>query len=235
MQIQGGTLQYEVVKVHPHDPSAFTQGLVFHRGFLYEGTGLYGGSSLRKVDLTSGVVLEIKELSREFFGEGITILQGQVFQLTWRENKGFVYDLENFHKLKSFTYKSEGWGLTTDGEYLIMSDGSAYLTYLDPRTFQQVKRVLVLEESKPVSRLNELEFIQGKIYANVWLTSIIVVIDPDTGQVVDKLDLANLVEQEALNNPNSDVLNGIAYDPESDRLWVTGKLWSYIYEIRLID
>lgn len=234
VQIDGETIDYEILNVYPHDTRAFTQGLVFYGDFLYEGTGLYGSSSVRKIDLASGIVLENRDLEAEFFGEGITIFQGKLIQLTWREKRGFVYDLESFEKLHSFIYKSEGWGLTTDGKHLIMSDGSSYLTYLDPNSFKPLRKIQVFDRVGPVKYLNELEFVHGQIYANVWLTNTIVIINPLTGEVLGKLDLEELTRAEKELNPQVDVLNGIAHDPINDRLFVTGKLWSNVYELKLI-
>ena len=227
---------FAVVKRYPHDPQAFTQGLVFHDGSLYEGTGLYDRSSLRKVRLEDGVVLDQVLLEQEYFGEGITILGDHIVQLTWRENKGFVYDLETLEKTETFDYAGEGWGLTTDGTYLIMSDGSHVLTYLDSETFQPVRHLEVRGEAGPVRNLNELEYIpgdKGEIFANVWFDDRICRIDPETGTVLGWIDLRDLCEEERALRGGEDVLNGIAYDAANDRLFVTGKLWRNVYEIEL--
>ena len=233
--VKGETIySYEIVSTYSHDPTAFTQGLVFYDGFLYEGTGLYGESSLRKVRIEDGVVLKLVELDEEYFGEGITILGDRLFQLTWREGCGFVYDLATFEQVVDFTYETEGWGLTTDGKHLIMSDGSEVITYLDPTSYQPVKKIKVFDQDGPVKRLNELEYINGEIYANVWFTNWILQIDPQTGKVIGRIDLSELHHLEMELNPKVDVLNGIAYDLENNRLFVTGKLWSHIYEIELI-
>lgn len=223
---------YDVVDVYPHDAGAFTQGLVFDDGVFYEGTGLYGQSSLRRVELESGKVLQFYNLSDEFFGEGVTVFGDRIIQLTWRSNKGFVYDKYSFVLLQDFSYSTEGWGITHDGSRLIMSDGSANLYFLDPVSFERVGQVEVRDvEAGPVARLNELEYIQGYVYANIWYEERIAVIDPGSGQVVQWIDLAGLRD---LVSPGADVLNGIAYDAEGDRLFVTGKRWSKLFEIELI-
>ncbi len=219
---------YTVVQTYPHDPNAFTQGLVYTDGVLYEGTGLYGGSSLRKVDLETGTVLQIHTLSPEYFGEGIAVYSDTVVQLTWREHVAFVYDRGTFSETGRFTYTTQGWGLTHDGERLIMSDGSATLFFRDPQTFSETGRVQVYDEFGPVTRLNELEYIDGEVYANVWLTDRIARIDPQTGRVTAWIDLAGL------RPPGTDVLNGIAYDSLNDRLFVTGKWWPNLFQIELV-
>ncbi|MEM3356372.1 MAG: glutaminyl-peptide cyclotransferase [Candidatus Bathyarchaeia archaeon] len=224
---------YEVVKVYPHDPNAFTQGLVIEHGVLYEGTGLWGCSTLRRVDLETGTILQMRSLPDEFFGEGITIFGDEIIQLTWQNQIGFVYDKQTFQLLRNFSYPTEGWGITHDGNRLIMSDGTANLYFLDPETFQRIGQVEVRDGNVPVARLNELEFVKGDVYANVWGEEKIAIINPQTGQVKGWIDLTGIYTQ-ASQNPNS-VLNGIAYDVESDRLFVTGKLWSYLFEIKLIE
>ena len=222
---------YEVIQTFSHDPNAFTQGLVIEEGDLYEGTGLYGSSTLRRVDLETGIVLQTHMLSDVFFGEGITVFEERIIQLTWKSHKGFVYDIHSFDLLEEFSYPTEGWGITTDGTYLIMSDGSANLYFLDPTTFEIVKQVEV-RDNEPVTKLNELEYIKGEIYANVWLTNRIAIIDPESGQVTGWIDLAGIYTPENTNSNN--VLNGIAYDEQQDRLFVTGKRWSKLFQIRLI-
>lgn len=223
---------YRVINAYPHDPNAFTQGLIYAEDFLYEGTGLYDGrSSLRKVDLESGKILQIHHLAGRYFGEGITLWKDKLIQLTWREHKGFVYDKESFQLLREFDYPTEGWGITHDGKRLIMSDGTAILRFLDPDTFQEIGQIEVKDQGAPVARLNELEYIQGEIYANVWLTDRIAVISPQTGQVLRWIDLRGLLSDEDRSQP-VDVLNGIAYDAPRDRLFVTGKLWPKLFEIR---
>ena len=226
-------MTYEVVNTYPHDPAAFTQGLVYHEGYLYESTGLYGQSSLRKVALETGVVLQQADLPPNYFGEGLALWEDTLLQITWLEETGFIYDLEDFSLLGQFTYPTEGWGLTHDGERLIMSDGSHRLYFLDPGTFEITGQVEVTDQGEPVERINELEHIQGEVYANIWLTDEIVRIDPGTGEVLGWIDLAGILP-EALRAPDTDVLNGIAYDPAGDRLFVTGKNWPVLYEIRLV-
>jgi glutamine cyclotransferase len=225
---------YEIVKVYPHDQNAFTEGLVIEEGVLYESTGLYGNSNstLRRVDLETGNVLQSYTLPDEFFGEGITIFGDRIIQLTWQSHKGFVYDKHSFALLQEFSYPTEGWGITNDGTQLIMSDGTANLYFLDPETFQKVGQVEVRDGNASVTNLNELEYINGEVYANVWLTNKIAIINPQTGQVTAWIDLTGIYTQEN-NDPNS-VLNGIAYDAEGDRLFVTGKMWSQLFEIKLI-
>ncbi len=222
---------YEVINEYPHDSNAFTQGLVFETGVLFEGTGLHGRSSLRRVELETGAVVQILDLPSEYFGEGITVYRDEIVQLTWQSHVGFVYDKETFEQLSEFHYPSEGWGITYDGEYLIMSDGTATLHFLDPQTFEEISTIQVYDDAGLVTRLNELEYIQGKVYANVWCTDCVAMISPQTGQVVGWIDLAGLLSPEEA--AGADVLNGIAYDAENDRLFVTGKLWPKLFEIEL--
>ena len=224
---------YEIVNVYPHDPAAFTQGLLFDEGQLYESTGLYGGSSIRRVDLTTGAVLSMTTIPAEYFGEGISIVNDTLYQLTWQEQTGFVYDKKSFALEGRFTYPTEGWGMTFDGEHLIMSDGTARLYFWDPATLATVGTVDVYDDKGPVVRLNELEFIQGEIFANIWQTDLIARIDPATGAVVGWIDLTGLLPA-ADRTPTTDVLNGIAYLPAGDRLFVTGKNWPKLFEIRLV-
>jgi uncharacterized repeat protein (TIGR01451 family) len=226
------TYTYTIVNAYPHDPDAFTQGLVFEDGVLYEGTGLWGRSTLRKVTLETGEVIQSYDLPSEFFGEGITIYGDEIIQLTWRSHTGFVYERDSFDLLQEFTYPTEGWGITHDGERLIMSDGTSTLYFWDPETFEQVGQVGVYDENGPVRRLNELEYVQGKVFANVWQTDRIAIIAPQTGQVVGWIDLKGLLDPGSVSQP-VDVLNGIAYDAETDRLFVTGKLWPTLFEIDL--
>jgi len=223
---------YEVVKVYPHDQSAFTEGLVIEKGVLYESTGLYGNSTLRRVDLETGNVLQSYALPAELFGEGITVFGDRIIQLTWQDQKGFVYDKHSFDLLREFSYSTEGWGITNDGSQLIMSDGTANLYFLDPETFQKVGQVEVRDGNASVTNLNELEYINGEVYANIWLTDKIAIINPQTGQVNGWIDLTGIYNQ-ANRDPNS-VLNGIAYDAEGDRLFVTGKMWSQLFQIKVI-
>jgi len=222
---------FNVVNIYPHDANAFTQGLVFNNGYLYEGTGLNGNSSLRRVDLETGEVLQLFDLADQYFGEGIAIVDDKVIQLTWISHKGFVYDKQSFALLEEFSYATEGWGITYDGARLIMSDGTSTLYFLNPETFEVIGQVSV-HDLDPVVHLNELEYVNGKIYANVWLEEKIAIINPQSGQVEAWIDLGGLQTQ-ASQDPNS-VLNGIAYDAEEDRLFVTGKLWSQLYEIKLV-
>jgi glutamine cyclotransferase len=225
---------YNVVNTYPHDRNAFTQGLVFEDGVLYEGTGGFGNSTLRRVELETGDILQIRELSAQFFGEGITIYKDKIIQLTWKSNIGFVYDKNSFELLQEFNYSTEGWGITNDGTRLIMSDGTSTLHFLDPQTFEEIGQLGVFDNDGPVNRLNELEYVQGEIYANVWQTDRIARIAPKTGQVVGWIELGGILTTEDLSEP-VDVLNGIAYDAEADRLFVTGKLWPKLFEIELIS
>jgi glutamine cyclotransferase len=224
---------YEVVNAYPHDPGAWTEGLVYEDGVLYEGTGEMGQSSLRKVELETGKVLQEVDLSAQYYGEGITIYNQEIIQLTWQQHVGFVYDKESFTLLRKFNYPTEGWGITYDGERLIMSDGTSTLHFLDPETLQETGSVQVTDDSGPVVNLNELEYVNGEIYANVWLTDRIAIIEPQTGRVVGWIDLTGLLSTEDLSQP-ANVLNGIAYDAQHDRLFVTGKLWPKLFEIRLV-
>jgi glutamine cyclotransferase len=220
---------YRIVNTYPHDPYAYTQGLIYEDGFLYESTGLNRRSSLRKVALNTGSVLKQIQLAGHYFAEGITIIDNRIFQLTWRSNVGFVYDKNSFLQIDEFYYATAGWGIATDGTYLIMSDGSSNLYFLDPDTYAIIRQLEVREQNGPVSGLNELEFIKGEIFANVYPTDRIVRIDASTGGVTGWIDLAGLMHQKGV-----DVLNGIAYDCERDRLFVTGKLWPQLFEIELI-
>ena len=223
---------YKVVNTYPHDRSAFTEGLVFKDGVLYEGTGLQGYSSLRRVKLETGEILQIRELPPQFFGEGVTIYGNKIIQLTWQSHTGFVYDKYSFKLLQEFNYPVEGWGITHDGEHLIMSDGTETLHFLDPETFEEVSQIEVSANDIPVTRINELEYIQGEIYANIWQTERIARIDPLTGQVIGWIDLKGILSPED-HSEKVDVLNGIAYDAKNDRLFVTGKFWPKLFEIKL--
>jgi len=225
---------YRIVRTWPHDPQAFTQGLDCEDGILYEGTGLYGQSSLTKRNLKTGKLLKRELLPRRYFGEGITVFGEKVIQLTWQSQTGFVYDKTTFRLLNEFKYKGEGWGLTHDGKHLIMSNGSTTLRFLDPNTFAETRRVTVRDDTGPVELLNELEFIDGRIFANVLGSDSIAIIDPNSGRVMDYLDLTNLWPLS--QRPSAEhVLNGIAYLPESGHLLVTGKLWPKVYEIELTE
>jgi glutamine cyclotransferase len=223
----------EVVAVYPHDPGAWTQGLVYVEDEFYEGTGLWGGSSLRRVDPQTGIASKLVRLPSELFGEGITVLDDRVFQLTWKAGRAFMYDLHTFDVLKEFAYDTEGWGLTHDGTELIMSDGSATLYYRDPQTFEVTGRISVHDENGPVAMLNELEFVEGTIFANVWLTDRIAMIDPETGVVKGWVDAQGLLEPSDVDK-GADVLNGIAYDASQGLLFLTGKLWPKIFAVRLV-
>jgi len=225
---------YNIVNTYPHDPDAFTQGLVFKDGFLYEGTGRLERSTLRRVELETGAILQIRELPDQFFGEGITIYGNEIIQLTWQSNVGFVYDKNSFELLQQFDYSTEGWGITHDGTRLIMSDGTSTLHFLDPQTFDEIGHLEVFDNDGPITRFNELEYVQGEIYANVWQTDRIARIAPETGRVVGWVELEGLLSTEDCTEP-VDVLNGIAYDAEADRLFVTGKLWPKLFEIELIS
>jgi glutamine cyclotransferase len=224
---------FKVVRSFPHDSNAFTQGLAYRDGFLYEGTGLQGKSSLRKVQLETGAVVQHIDLASEFFGEGITLLKNEVVQLTWQSQTGFVYSLNDFHLLRRFYYKGEGWGLTTDGHDLFMSDGTPEIRVLDPDTLAEKRHFTVHDGSTRVKELNELEFVDGEIFANVWQTDRIVRISPRTGEVVGWIDLKGLLSPVYRLQPGA-VLNGIAYDAEHKRLFVTGKLWPHIFEIQIV-
>jgi glutamine cyclotransferase len=223
---------YRIVHAYPHDAGAFTQGLEYVDGFLYEGTGINGRSSIRKVKLETGDVVQQRAVGREHFGEGITIWNDDLFELTWQSQIALVYERRTFRPLRTFSYAGEGWGLTHDATDLIMSDGTSALRFLDPMTFRERRRVNVTDASVPVKYLNELEFVKGEIYANVWTTDFIARIDPATGRVNGWVDLRGLLP--AREQVGDAVLNGIAYDAAGDRLFVTGKLWPRLFEIALV-
>jgi len=223
--------EVEVVHAYPHDPRAYTQGLAFDAGCLYEGTGKYGQSTLRKVDLASGKVLQSQPLDRRLFGEGIAVWQDQIVQLTWRNRVGLVYDKGTFQEVRRFEYSGEGWGLTHDGRYWIISDGSSTLRFLDPQTQTVVRQVLVHSQGRRVADLNELEYVHGEILANIWYKDYIARISPATGEVLGWIDLRSLMPR---RSDREAVLNGIAYDPDGDRLFVTGKNWPKLFEIRVV-
>ena len=224
---------YRVIEVYPHDRNAFTQGLVFENGFLYEGTGLRGRSTLRKETLETGEILKIYELPEQYFGEGITIYNGKIVQLTWQSKTGFVYDKASLKLLREFSYGTEGWGITYDGKHLVMSDGTATLYFLEPKTFTEVGRIEVEDNEGPVAKLNELEYVGGEIFANVWETDRIARIEPETGRVTAWIDLEGLLDTVAYTD-SPGVLNGIACDAINGRLFVTGKLWPALFEIELV-
>lgn len=222
----------EITKSYPHDGNAWTQGLFYHNGFFYEGTGLEGQSSLRKVEIASGTVMQRIDLDEDCFGEGIALYGNRIIQLTWQNNRGFVYDHETFQRLDEFTYETEGWGITWDGQHLIMSDGTDVLYYLDPNDYSIVKEVKVTASGNAVDDLNELEYIGGNIYANIWQTHRIAIIQPD-GQVIGWIDLEGILS--SADCPSSiDVPNGIAYNPDSNRIYVTGKYWCRLFELAFI-
>ena len=224
---------YKVVNTFPHDPNAFTQGLVYRDGMLYESTGLRGRSDVRRVELESGRVLERRALLPLFFAEGLAVLNDRIYQLTWTSGVGFVYDRESLELVREFRYGIEGWGMTHDGETLIVSDGSEYLYFWDPETLQEKKKLTVRDGGKRIDNLNELEYINGEIYANVWMQDRIARISPETGKVLSWIDLTGILPLSD-RRANVDVLNGIAYDEEKERLFVTGKLWPKLFEIELV-
>ncbi|XES77886.1 MAG: glutaminyl-peptide cyclotransferase [Candidatus Bathyarchaeia archaeon] len=226
------TLDYSILNTYPHDHNAFTEGLIYSDGFLYESTGLNGFSTLRQVDLQSGEIQRNISLPDQFFGEGLTIVDENLIQLTYRSHMGFVYDKTSFALLRNFTYPTQGWGLTYDGTFLIMSDGSSTLHFLNSTTFEEVAQVHVQDGNTAISKLNELEYVNGEVYANIFEQSTIAVINPETGQVKAWIDLTEL--QKANRSKGEDVLNGIAYDAANDRLFVTGKFWSRLYEVKLV-
>ncbi len=221
---------YEVIDSFPHDPQAFTQGLVYDNGVLFEGTGLYGQSTLRRVNLETGAVQQIRPLTNNLFGEGITTYGDKLIQLTWQEDTAFVYDKASFAPLDTFTYTTQGWGITFDGTRFVMSDGTPTLYFRDTATFEILDTVRVRDSITSVYNLNELEYINGEIWANIWLRKVIAVVSPETGRVTAWIDLQTLPP----GNPSANVLNGIAYDAVNDRIFVTGKRWSWLYEIELV-
>ena len=226
------TPQYtaRIVNTFPHDPNAFTQGLEFHRGWLFESTGMVGQSGIRKVTLETGKVLQQLRVGPPFFGEGITIVNGQLIQLTWQHQTGFVYKLPDLQFVKQFSYSGEGWGLTNDGKQIYMSDGTAQIRVWDPATLKEIRRITVHDGTRQVPALNELEWVRGEIWANVWQTDQIVRIAPTSGKVLGWIDLSALPRDRAV----ADVLNGIAYDAATKRLIVTGKYWSKLYQIEVV-
>ena len=225
---------YKVVHTYPHDTGAYTEGLFYKDGYLYESTGQAGSSTVRKVELQSGETVQRHNVPSQYFGEGIVDWKDRLVQLTWQTQTGFVYDLASFKLKRTFTYPGEGWALTRDGHHLYMSDGSAVLRVLDPESLATTGSILVTADGAPVTNLNELEWIKGEIYANVWLTNRIARIDPASGHVVGWIDLDGLLDINQLPDPGNDVLNGIAYDAVHDRLFVTGKCWPKLFEITLV-
>jgi len=224
---------YKIINSYPHDREAFTQGLEFYNGYLYEGTGLNSKSSLRKVNLKNGDIIKKKIIADKYFGEGITIYNDKIYQLTWKSGVGFIYNLD-FKLIDNFTYDYQGWGLTHDKDHLIVSDGTNVIRFLDPGTLKVVKKIEVTKNDKKVTKINELEYIKGEIYANIWQENYIVIINPQNGKVTAIIDLEGII------NPRNydyelNVLNGIAYDSENDHLFVTGKLWPKVFEIKIIS
>ena len=224
-----------VVHMYPHDPEAFTQGLLYHDGFLYESTGLHGRSSIRKVKLETGRVLQKRDLGAQYFGEGLALWKNQLINITWQSGTGFVFDLGSFTQRRQFRYSGEGWGLTDNGRELIMSDGTATLRVLEPTTQRELRRISVTANGRPVPQINELEWVGGELFANIWQTDVIARIDLATGKVIGWIDLTGLLQSTGQGSgARSDVLNGIAYDAKGKRLFVTGKLWPTLFEIRLV-
>lgn len=225
---------YEVVAVHPHDPTAFTQGLVFRNGELIESTGRFP-STVRRVRLEDGTVLARRELDTTYFGEGLTVFGDRALSLTWQNGKGFIWNPDTLEPIGEFAYSGEGWGLTHDGTRLILSDGTPRLRFLDPQTYAETGGVTVNWQGRPIGRLNELEFIDGEVWANVWQTDAVLRIDPATGNILSVIDLSGLLAPGDIRDPNDEVLNGIAWDPETRRLFVTGKNWPKLFEIRVTE
>ncbi|MGI8494982.1 MAG: glutaminyl-peptide cyclotransferase [Pyrinomonadaceae bacterium] len=230
---------YEIVNTYKHDSKAFTEGLFFHDGFFYESAGQLGRSSLRKVEMDSGKVVQQYNLPNESFGEGISLFNGNIYQLTWQEERGFVFDANDFKPLREFDYKGEGWGLTTDGKQLIMSDGTHVIRYVDPETFQTQRTITVFQEDgKPLMNINELEYIKGEIWSNVWHSetigkpNYIARIDPQTGRLLGWIDLGGISPDDVDRDPEN-TMNGIAYDEAKDRIFVTGKNWKKLFEIKV--
>lgn len=223
---------YQIVNIFPHDSNAFTQGLILMDGKLVESTGQEGFSSLRRVDLESGRVLKKVDVPVPYFAEGLAALNGKLYQLTWQHNIGFIYDAQTFDRLGQFNYQGEGWGLTTDGQSLILSDGTPQIRFIDPAGFRVTRSITVTDGSAQVRELNELEYVKGEIYANVWHDNRIAAIDPQSGHVKAWIDLNGLMPEGELQDPEA-VLNGIAYDQSSDKLIVTGKLWPRVFEIKV--
>jgi len=224
---------YRIVHTYPHDPQAYTQGLLYADGHLYESTGLNGRSSLRMEDLVTGRVLQRVNIAQQYFAEGLASWGSTLIQLTWQSHIAFVYDRFSFRLLRTLHYDGEGWGLTQDGRNLILSDGTATLRFFDPGTFREVRRIVVKDQGEPVSQLNELEYVRGQIYANVWHTDRIARISPATGRVLGWIDLSGLLRADQRSDPEA-VLNGIAYDAARNRLFVTGKLWPKLFEIAIV-
>lgn len=225
---------YKVVEVFSHDTKAYTQGLLWHDGYLYESTGLYGESQLRKVDHKTGNVIQSISLERKYFGEGIALLNERIYMLTWTEGRAFVYDLNTFRQLKSFSYDGEGWGLTTDGTKLYMSDGTDKIYVRNPETFAIERTISVRNGQNRVRYINELEWINGEIWANIYTTEQVVRINPETGAVTGIIDFSG-IQSRADHTPHTDVFNGIAYDPATDNIYVTGKRWNKLYRVEILE
>jgi glutaminyl-peptide cyclotransferase len=227
-------ISYSVVNIYPHDTSSFTEGLQWHDGYLYESTGMEGESRLMKVNLKDGKAAKKIDLDKSLFGEGVTVLNNKIYQLTWKNNKAFVYDLPSFKKLKEFTWDFDGWGMTTDGKNLIITTGGNNLYFVDPETFKILNTVSVFSNYGPLGEINELEYVDGKIYANVWQSDYIVRINPETGSVEARIDFADILKKTGKEiTPNTDVLNGIAYNATTKTFFVTGKRWPALYEVKL--
>ena len=230
-------LSYKTVNIYPHSKEFFTEGLEFHEGYIYEGTGENGSSGIYKVNLTTGKTVQSVELNEKYFGEGITVLNGKIYQLTYRAKKGFIYDFKSFALIDSFQFTSttnEGWGMTNDGKNLIMSDGSQFLTWINPNDFSIVKRVEVGNNKTIYKNVNELEFIKGTIYANIYTTEMIVQIDPETGRILSEISFPDMIKMYHNQKDRIDLMNGIAWDEKNDRFFITGKLWPKMFEIKLI-
>jgi Glutamine cyclotransferase len=224
----------KIINKYPHDKNAYTQGLVYHNGYLYESTGLYGKSSLRKVEITTGKVLQSILLSPQYFGEGIAILDNKIYQLTWENKKVFVYDLKTFKLLNEYTFPTEGWGITTDGKQLIVSDGSNFLTYYKPENFSITNTLMIKQGNKSLYNINEMEYHDGMIYANVYMTDSIVIINPNNGDIIGWIDISSL--RQKLDDPNSaEVSNGIAYNYDTKTFYLTGKNWSNLFEVVFVE
>ena len=227
---------YEVVNEYPHDSEAFTQGFVYHNGYFYESTGQNGKSTLRKTEIATGKVLKKIDLDKQYFGEGMTIKDGKIYQLTWRKKVGFIYDLESFELEKTFDYgqSKEGWGLTHNNDFLVKTDGTERMWFLNAETFEEVSYIETYTNKRKAEKLNELEFVGGKIYANIWQQNSILIVEPSTGAIEGIVSLKGL-QSKAGQKGEDNVLNGIAYDAENDRLYVTGKNWNKVFEIKLIE
>ncbi|HED64114.1 MAG TPA: glutaminyl-peptide cyclotransferase [Planctomycetes bacterium] len=225
---------FKVVHTYPHSPSAYCQGLLVHDGKFYESTGRYGTSSLRRVEIETGKVEKRKDLPPTIFAEGLAWFGDELFQLTWKSGKAHVFDPRTFRVTRNLAYEGEGWGLTTDGKHLVMSDGSSTITFRDPETFEVVRKIEVMADETPIDQLNELEWIDGEIWANIWKRDFLVRIDPKDGKVVGWVNLTGIFDNSKIHDPDA-VLNGIAYDPETKRIFVTGKLWPAVFEIELTD